>query len=34
MFECSGRDAARPARLVSPQLIMLLIDRFPDSHAE
>jgi hypothetical protein len=33
MFECSGRDAARPARLVSPQLIMLLIDRFPDSHA-
>jgi hypothetical protein len=33
MFECSGLHAAGHARLVSPQVMMLLIDRFADSYA-
>ena len=32
MFECLGPDVAGRARLVSLQMIILKIDRFPDSH--
>jgi hypothetical protein len=33
MFECPESDATPATRLVTPQVIMLSIDRFQDSHA-